>query len=239
VAPLLDVLLPPLCAACGASGWPLCRRCAARVAVVTPPWCVRCGRPAEEDLASCADCPPRGIDAARAPFLYEGPLARAIRGLKFSGWHALAPHLAAAMAEVCDLRGEVVTWVPLSPRRKRRRGFDQAELLARAAASRLEVRPVGLLRRRRDTAAQARRSGPDRRRALRGVFEPTGPAPPSVLLVDDVMTTGATAVACAEALRRAGARRVGLLVAARTLNGPVPARCLGRPAALEARLPAR
>lgn len=229
MAGLVDLLLPPTCAACGAGGWPLCGSCTERVAVITAPWCEACGRPWEEPLPSCSDCPPRVIDEARAPFLYEGPISQAIRGMKFSGWHALGTHLAAAMAEVADelLPADAVTWVPLSRRRLRRRGFDQAEVLARALAKPLDLRVQRLLMRARDTRAQARKGGAERRRALEGAFETEEDPPGTVLLVDDVLTTGATAAACARALKRAGATRVSVLTAARSLGGPVPARCLG------------
>src|ERR687895_1130888 len=208
VSGLLDLLLPPTCAACGAGGWPLCGSCTQRVAVITAPWCEACGRPWEEPLPSCSDCPPRVIDEARAPFLYEGPISQAIRGMKFSGWHALGAHLAAAMAEVAGdlLPADVVAWVPLARRRLRRRGFDQAEVLA---------------------SALARKGGSERRRALEGAFEAGEDPPEAVLLVDDVLTTGATAAACARTLKRAGATRVSVLTAARSLGGPVPARCRG------------
>jgi ComF family protein len=225
---LIDALLPPSCAACGAPGWPLCGECTDRVGVITPPWCSRCGRPWEEPIEGCADCPPRVIDSVRAPFLYDGPMADAIRGMKFSGWHALAGHLAGAMAEVWDgLRTDVITWVPLSRRRRRRRGFDQAEVMAAALGKRLDLPLRGLLRRARETEAQARKSGVDRRRALQDAFVVVGEVPDRVLLVDDVLTTGATAAAGAATLKRAGARRVAVLAGARSLGGPVPARCLG------------
>jgi len=182
-------------------------------------------------MASCRDCPPRPVDAARAPFLYGGAVARAIRGLKFSGWRALAPHLAGGMAASLDpaLRDgvEAVCWVPLSARRRRRRGFDQAELLARRLGSRLSLPVEGLVRRRQDTREQARRGGAERRVAPRGAFAARRGVPESLLLVDDVLTTGATAAACAAALRSAGARRVVLVTAARAVGGPVPARCFG------------
>ncbi len=226
---LIDLILPPRCAACGvADGWPLCRTCTEAVAVITPPWCERCGRPAEEPVGSCTDCPPRPIDAVRAPFLYQGPIARAIKGMKFAGWHAVGWHLAGAMTEVSDLRGDVVTWVPLSGRRLRRRGFDQAEVLARAVASRLGSPVRLLLRRGRDLgSSQARRTGADRRTALAGAFRAVEEIQAEVILVDDVLTTGSTAAACAGALKQAGAGRVSVLVAARSLGGPVPARCRG------------
>jgi competence protein ComFC len=229
VARLLDLLFPPTCPACRSWGWPLCGRCTERVGVITPPWCQRCGRPWEEALRSCADCPPRGIDLARAPFLYDGPIAAAIRGMKFSGWHALGEPFAAAMAEAWDGRADVVTWVPLSRRRRARRGFDQAELLARAVAARRDLPVVPLLRRVRDTRPQARRGADERRRALDGAFRAVADAPARVLLVDDVLTTGSTAAACAATLHDAGARTVLLLTAARTVGDPVPRRCFGDP----------
>jgi ComF family protein len=176
-------------------------------------------------VARCADCPPPVIDAVRAPFLYDGAIARSIKAMKFSGWHALSRDLAGAMAAVIEPAADVVTWVPLSRRRRGRRGFDQAELLARGVARRLDLPSRRLLRRVRDTAAQARLAGVDRRSALREAFASVRASPPSVILVDDVLTTGSTAAACAETVKEAGARRVVVLAVARSLNGPVPARC--------------
>jgi ComF family protein len=232
--PLLDVLLPPTCASCGGAGWPLCAGCTDLVGVITPPWCERCGRPWEESLGSCADCPPPAIDRARAPFLYDGPVSRAIRGMKFSGWHALGRHLAGAMVQVAAdlLTADVFTWVPLSRRRRARRGFDQAQVIAEEVAALLDLPVRSLLRRTRDTRAQARKGGAERRRALRDAFVATPDPPSRVILVDDVLTTGATAAACAEVLTRGGAERVSVLTAARSLGGPVPVRCQGPSARL-------
>jgi predicted amidophosphoribosyltransferase len=124
-----------------------------------------------------------------------------------------------------DPGDRVITWVPLGPRRRRRRGFDQAEALARPVAALLgwPVRPV--LRRVVETAPQARRSGPERREALEGAFRSREPVPAAVVLVDDVLTSGATAAACASVLMAAGCREVGVLTAARALNGRLPVRC--------------
>lgn len=224
---LLDVLFPGRCASCDAAGaWPLCSDCTDRVGVVTPPWCQRCGRPWEEPLDECADCPPPVIDGSRAPFLYDGPIADAIKALKFAGVHALAGHLSAAIVEVCsEVEADVVTWVPLSRRRRSRRGFDQAEVLARQVGARLGVPVVRLLVRTRDARSQARRSGADRRAALHGAFRSNGrPAPGRVLLVDDVLTTGSTAAECAGVLKQTGAALVTLAAAARSLGGAVPER---------------
>jgi len=201
----------------------MCDGCTAAITVIEPPWCDRCGRPLDRAAARCGDCLPAGVDVARAPFVYDGPLASAIRGMKFSGWHALAGHLGAAMAELVPSWSGTMTWVPLSRRRLARRGFDQAELLARTAGATLGLEVRGLLRRRRATPAQARRTGHERRLALAGAFETWGPVPRRVVLVDDVLTTGSTAAAAAAALREAGADRVALLTAARAVGEARPA----------------
>jgi competence protein ComFC len=167
--------------------------------------------------------------------MYAGPVRHALMRLKFSGARSVAEALAPAM--LAWLRdspfGErsppdptvLVTWVPLGRRRRRARGYDQAEAIARAVA-RLAGWPVGrLLVRSVETAPQARRSGADRKLALTGAFRVVAGAPPDVLLVDDVLTSGATVGECARALRRAGVREVGVLTAARSLGGTRPTRC--------------
>jgi predicted amidophosphoribosyltransferase len=172
---------------------------------------------------------------ARSPFLYAGPIRRALMLLKFHGERSVAAALAPFMAPFLDspsppgLDTATVTWVPLGRRRRRTRSFDQAEALAREAARLAGLPVVRLLERAVETDPQARRSGPDRRRALRGAFEARGPAPGTVLLVDDVLTSGSTAAACAEALVAAGAQNVAVVTAARSLGGPLPARCYTRP----------
>lgn len=142
--------------------------------------------------------------------------------LKFAGWRPVALALGRAAAEAWALEGlrpEVVTWVPLSRRRRAERGFDQAEALARVVARRLAV-PVRrlLVRRGGDALTQAGRDRAGRLAAMRGRFVGTGPVGGSVLLVDDVLTTGATAAACVQALLEAGAGRVSVLTAARSLR---------------------
>ncbi len=161
--------------------------------------------------------------------MYEGPARAALHRLKFSGWRVVAEAFGAAMAAVNVFEAEAVTWVPLSPGRRARRGFDQARALAVAVAGRVSVPAVPLLERTTETPPQARRSAVERRRAMRGAFRSAGRDPPaSVLLVDDVLTTGATAAECARVLVSAGAAHVGLLTAARALSGPIPARCYSR-----------
>jgi predicted amidophosphoribosyltransferase len=208
--------------------------------VLRPPWCERCGAPAPAFGPRCPACPPWEIERARSPFLFDGPARGAIHHLKFGGWRGVAEALGASMAAAARAGGaldgwraqtagaagavggpaardEVVTWVPLSARRLADRGFDQARALAEVVGPRLGLPVERLLARITDTGAQARRSGPQRRAAMARAFRSTGRPPPRVLLVDDVLTTGATAAACAEALIHGGAQRVRLLTAARAL----------------------
>ena len=140
--------------------------------------------------------------------------------LKFAGWRPVAEALGAGMAQVLEADVDAVTWVPLSKRRLAARGYDQARALARVVAQRRSVELRSLLLRVGDPpVSQARRSGEERRVAMRGLFEPLGEVTGRVLLVDDVLTTGATAGACAEQLIAAGAREVHLLTAARAASG--------------------
>jgi predicted amidophosphoribosyltransferase len=123
---------------------------------------------------------------------------------------------------------DAVTWVPLSRRRLAERGFDQARALAEAVGAGLSLNTVPLLERTVDLPPQARRSAAERRAAMAGAFRPVRQCPPRVLLVDDVLTTGATAGACAGSLRAAGARHVTVLTAARAVSAPLLARYTGR-----------
>jgi ComF family protein len=216
----LDVVFPPRCAGCCEGPWPFCDPCRDALIPLEPPWCARCGRPTPGPVPSCRSCPPDPIATARAPFSYDGPAKKAIHRLKFSGWRTVAGALAAAMAATSPTEADIVTWVPLARRRRAERGYDQARALAHALAPLLGLPDRALLRRRASTGAQARRPGTERRAAMAGAFAAISRvAPRRVLLVDDVLTTGATAADCARALVEAGARQVHVVTAARAVRG--------------------
>ena len=168
--------------------------------------------------AACLQRPPP-LDATWAAFLYAAPLDRLLPRYKFHGDLAAGRLLAQLMAQAWsgDVRPQALVPVPLHQARLRRRGYDQALELARPLATALDL-PLrcDLLQRVRATAAQSQLDAASRRRNLRGAFRAGGrDLPAHVALVDDVMTTGATVHAAAEALRRAGVARVDAWVCAR------------------------
>jgi ComF family protein len=170
-------------------------------------------------------------DCARSVFVYDGPIREAIHALKYHGRRAAAGPLGVLLAQRAPrdaIRGvDSVVPVPLHPSRLITRGFNQAELIARPLAALLGVPCVArALRRSHHDRSQAELDATARRASVRDAFHP-GPARTGarVLLIDDVFSTGATAEACAAALREAGASAVTVLTVARALlRGPAALR---------------
>jgi predicted amidophosphoribosyltransferase len=157
---------------------------------------------------------PEGLDSCRALLSYEGAGRELVARLKYRNARGALSRLAASLASlVDDIEVDALTWAPTSGARRRERGFDQAELLARSVAVQVGVGCLPLLRRVAGGPQTGRRVG-ERREGPR--FVAIRRVPPIVLLVDDVCTTGATLAAAATALKRAGASRVVGLVVART-----------------------
>jgi predicted amidophosphoribosyltransferase len=219
VVPLLDVLAPPACAACrsplAAAGPVLCPDCTRALPWLRRP-CPFCALPSHRAGA----CPAQRAAFARAwaPLAYAGPARRLVQGLKFGARLPLADAMAAQVTAGLppDLRTGTIVPVPPQPGRRRRRGFDSAELLAAALARRTGL-PLWTGLRREDAERRHTRGGIAARRRRTPALVVEGEPPPLVLLVDDVHTTGATLEACARALRTNGSRRVLAITYARTL----------------------
>ena len=217
----VDLVLPPSCAACGRGGAFLCEPCESSLSRLERPYCARCAHPGADRLCeACASSPP-AFDGIRAVCLFEGAARQLVHSLKYANFRAVAPDMARLLADLLGPRpgpGEVIVPVPLHPRRERTRGYNQSELLARTVGKRtgLPVRP-GIVRRVRNTPPQVSIENYEERRSnIEGSFEcPTGLSGESVLLMDDVVTTGSTMSACAAALKAAGARSVWGLAFAR------------------------
>lgn len=226
---MLELLFVPHCASCDlrvASGMPLCDVCAISLYEIGPA-CPRCANPNSGPAAVlCARCraSPPPFAAAHAAYRYGGELAVALRRLKYQGRlevaRGLAPLLAPALHEAAAGMDAIVP-MPLHWRRMWARGFNQTAALLAHAGQGLPI-PVDTrsVRRIRATAAQSGLSAQRRRDNVSGAFavpprQRSHLAGKRILLVDDVMTTGATMAACARALLNAGAREVVAFCAAR------------------------
>ena len=196
------MFLPTSCGGCGAVGASPCPTC---VAALTPP----------PDLA-----PPSGLDDWVALFAYEGVGRELVARFKYRNARSTLRWAARGLAGLVNADFiDVVTWVPTTESRRRQRGFDHGELLARAVARRIH-RPCRPLLRRSPGPAQTGRSAAERRsdppRFTGRRFRSTGNVPTRILLIDDVTTTGSTLEQAAKAFRGAGAGSVAAAVVART-----------------------
>lgn len=198
---LLDLLFPPKCPFCG------------RV-LDAPAICPSCEKdlPWTDETHVLRELEP-GLRCA-APLWYKGPVRDGIRNFKFHNAAGAAAPLgevvARCAAECFSGEFDSVTWVPVSAKRLRKRGYDQSLLLAENACKLWGVKPERLLRKVRDNPAQSSLANAEaRRRNTRRVYRPAGDAEGKrVLLIDDVCSTGSTLSACAKTLRAAGAAEV-------------------------------
>jgi ComF family protein len=234
-ADLLDLLLPGGCVACGA--WIprgrhpelVCGRCRSRFRAASWPRCPRChfprgaGRP---DAPDCLECRPwsPALSAARYAYVLEKPVEDLVHALKYEGWPELADTMGHELARLRlpdEDASSLVVPVPTTGKRRRQRGYNQAELLAERFAARTGRRLRRALVRRSEGRSQTSLTPAERRENVRGVFVASAVegdvAGARVLLVDDVLTTGATASEAASALVAMGASCVTLVSFARAL----------------------
>jgi ComF family protein len=210
---LIEAALPVACAACDArltvaADLPLCAACAAEAVEAGPAFCLSCARARRDPVA----CRRRDHARLRAGFTWNEPLRALVHAFKFGGAVELATPLVDAVLATggfADLRApDAIVPAPLHRVRRRERGYDQAEALARAFAGRTGVALVHGLARARATRQQARLGAAERAANLAGAFRVVAPGAISgrrIALVDDVVTTGATAAAASAALLAAGA----------------------------------
>ena len=199
------MLVPPLCWSCGGiarRGEPLCAGCRGRMHRLSPEPVVLCGI------------------RVWAPVAYAGPARDLVRALKFSGATRVADSMAAQIAAnaPAGFAGAHLVPVPLHPRRLRARGYNQAGVIAAAVGRRVNARVVECLARSGSAATQVGRHRTERRAGPVGEVRLAAAAPPRVLLVDDVATTGATLAACARVLLAGGCAEIAAVTFARTIG---------------------
>ncbi len=228
-----DLVWPRHCECCGgmpdAGGRFLCWDCRSRLPLIDPPYCSRCGDPVPGCISHdylCSLCTARepGFDAARSAVRFRGEVKDWLHRFKYSHATHLAHDLGALLAAVVRVHygkeePDAVTYVPLHPVKERMRTYNQSRLLAAVLAYELKI-PLarGCLERVRDTGSQTHLTARQRGANVAGAFlarYPEWVESRRFLLVDDVMTTGATVNECAKALKDAGAARVVVATVAR------------------------
>ena len=234
-----DLVVPPTCLSCDAAigrAGLLCADCWASARFIEKPYCEVLGSPFSYDLgegalSASAIANPPVFDRARAAVLYDKVAKKLVHGLKFNDRTDLAPWMASWMCraghELFDERTVIVP-VPLHRRRLISRKFNQSAELARHIARQCELQYFACaLHRTRPTAQQVGLGAAERQRNVRGAFRVPADQEINihskhVVLVDDVLTTGATLQACARALRRNGVAKIDCLTFARVANGVAP-----------------
>jgi len=220
---VLELLFPTRCVSCGASGKLLCESCLARLKSLDKLYCVVCGKPAVGGFThpGCATryTPERVLSA----FWYRGPAKKAIKTLKYKRVWTLAKLLSQLLVEDLEEKGvsfgveAVIIPVPLAFWRRGKRGFNQAELLAKTLGERLNLSvKTNLLERAKETPSQTGLTRKERAKNVKGAFKVQRELRrEDLLLVDDILTTGETVRECARILKKAGAGQVWVLTFAK------------------------
>jgi competence protein ComFC len=217
---VIDAVFPIRCAGCGHRGAWVCDECRPAVSLFLPPWCGRCGIP-NDSRCRCGELGPH-IAMSRSAAAYSGWIRRAVHLVKYENEPARVPSLVEAMIPVAlSFPGfDAFVPTPLHPSRQRSRGYNQSELLAVHLSSQMGIPVSRCLIRTRRTEHQVGLNVQKRHENMIGAFAVDSPDEVNgkrLVLVDDVMTTGSTLNACADALVAAGASWVGALTFAREI----------------------
>lgn len=203
----------------------VCEKCQPDLEKIEKP-CLKCGSPCHSLAEYCINCQnnKRNFEFARAPFVYSGKIARAIQSFKYNGKKYLAYPLAKFLEKEVeklkekDISIDAITYVPLFKSRQKKRGYNQAELLAEELSKTTNIVLIkNNLIRIRDTETQTHLTHKERQKNLDKAFkikDATQFKNKDILLIDDVLTTGATADCCAKELKKAKAKNVYILTIA-------------------------
>lgn len=235
---VLDWLFPRICEICGGEPLPdlyLCANCASEMNRPETPLCLRCGEPMSGAAADTGNCPhckehKHFFDFARACYINGGNARELVVNLKYLNKIYLSGTCGNLMAGLWkeypeDLNGEnwIIVPVPMHASKIKKRGYNQAEEIARYLAKMKGLPLKNLLTRKKDTISQTHLGREERHKHVRGLyrikekyFKNCELEGKKVLLIDDVMTTGSTAEACAEALKKGGVAKVGVLTVLRS-----------------------
>ncbi len=218
---ILDALFPPICPVCAkivAGGRKICPACERKLCFVEGPVCEKCGKPVDDDEKYCSDCDAyeHVYDEGRAALVYDEYMSKSIYRFKYNGKREFAPYYAKVMADrlsekISSWDPDVIVPVPVHKSRLKKRGYNQAQLIATELSKRLKI-PVnsGIVSRAAATKVQKKLSAKERQNNLKKAFNVTQNVVKyeSVLIVDDIYTTGSTVDAVAGCLKRAGIRKV-------------------------------
>jgi competence protein ComFC len=224
---LVQTVLPETCAGCDVSGTWLCDDCSTRTRRIDQSTaCPCCGTPCDPRQRSCRECSTAHttlttLHSCRSAYEHHGPVRDAIHRLKYGGEYARAEWCAEELEGLLHAlrwQADVLVPVPLHPQRLRERGYNQSERIAHHLARTIGTTDDGLLLRSRFVRPQVGLNADERRENVAGAFAATRSiAGASIILIDDVVTTGSTLNACAQALRDAGASEVRALTVAREM----------------------
>ncbi len=213
------------CVNCGKeifSGKYFCDECEGKLPIIDKYYCEHCGRKLKAPSSYCTSCKEKmlNVDKARSVYDYQKPISNLIMQLKYYDRRYLARFFGEELSSVYlknYLNADYLCFIPMTEKSKKKRGFNQGELIANALSEKIDVPVKQVLIKTKDTPRQAKLSREERLKNLKGSFKATSKGEiegKTFVVVDDVLTTGATGEAVAEILKKKGARTVYLLTVA-------------------------